>query len=288
MKPWCTWRYWPRRRVIWRRLPYIVPVPPVWPRRNDRHERTGLLFVCVLEYGGSIMAGVKELRKDQANIVIDDCWNRIGVWGREEPRCEKLETVVHCKNCKIYSGAGRLLLDRTADGEYIANWSEQLKNKKITRHENEVSVVVFRIGDGWLALNARIFHEVVEMRVVHRVPHSKSAILRGLINIRGELQLCISLGQLLGLEKRGRTHSSQKSGAGTRMVVIANGDDRYVFPVSEVQGIHRYASSDLRVVPTTAGQSMTNYLCGVLNLAGRHVGCLDEGLLFSALRRILS
>ena len=234
------------------------------------------------------MAGVKELRNDQANIVIDDCWNRIGVWGNEKPRCEKLEHVVHCINCKIYSGAGRLLLDRSADEEYIANWSEQLKNIKIKRHENEVSVVVFRIGDEWLALNARLFHEVVEMRVVHRVPHSKSAILRGLINIRGELQLCVSLGQLLGLEKRGRADSSQQSGAGARMVVIANGDDRYVFPVSEVQGIYRYASGDLHIVPTTAGQSMSNYLGGMLDLDGRHVGCLDEGLIFPALRRILS
>ena len=234
------------------------------------------------------MAGVKELREDQASIVIDDCWNRIGVWGKEMPRCEKLEHVVHCINCKIYSGAGRLLLDRSADNEYIAKWSEQLKNKKTKRHANEVSVVVFRIGDEWLALNARLFHEVVEMRMVHRVPHSKSAILRGLINIRGELQLCVSLGQLLGLDKRGSTNSSQQSGAGARMVVIANGDDRYVFPVSEVQGIYRYASGDLHIVPTTAGQSMSNYLGGVLNFDGRHVGCLDEGLIFPALRRILS
>jgi len=71
-------------------------------------------------------------------------------------------------------------------------------------------------------------------------------------------------------------------------VVFANGDDRYVFPVSEIQGIHHYVSSDLHIVPTTATQSMSNYLCGVLNLDGKHVGCLDEGLIFPALRRILA
>lgn len=234
------------------------------------------------------MSGVKELRKDQADIVIDDCWNRIGVWGNEKPRCQKLDHVIHCVNCKVYSGAGRLLLDRPADEEYISNWSEQLKSKKARRNENEVSVVVFRIGCEWLALNARLFHEVVEMRVVHHVPHSKTAVLRGLINIRGELQLCVSLGQLLGLEKRGRANNNKLTGTTERMVVISNGDDRYVFPVSEVKGIHRFVSSDLNIVPTTAMQSMSNYLCGVINLDDMHVGYLDEGLIFPALRRILA
>lgn len=235
------------------------------------------------------MSGVKEMHKDATDIVIDDCWNRIGVWGKVKPRCEKLDRVIHCINCKVYSGAGRLLLDRSADGEYIANWSKQIKNKKNVRHENDVSVVVFRIAEEWLALSARLFQEVVDMRVVHRIPHSKTAVLRGLINIRGELQLCISLGQLLGIEKRSRNNkvANSASGTGARMVVIAGDDDRYVFPVSEVQGIYRYAPSELQLVPMTAGQSTSNYLAGVLDLDGKHVGCIDEGLMFSALRRIL-
>ena len=233
------------------------------------------------------MAGVNELHKDEPGIAIDDCWNRIGVWGNEKPRCPKLDEVIHCINCKIYSGAGRLLLDRAADSEYINNWSAQLEKEKNKKHGNALSVVVFRIADEWLALSARLFHEVVEMRVVHRVPHSKSSILRGMINIRGELQLCISLGQLLGIERRVRASENHESWEGARMVVIANDNDRYVFPVSEVQGIYRYAPSELQTIPTTAEQSVSNYMSGVLNLNDRHIGCLDDGLLFSALRRML-
>ena len=124
------------------------------------------------------MAALKEMNQDRHGIAIDDCWNRIGVWGDEKPRCKELEKVVHCVNCKVYSGAGRLLLDRPADQDYIANWSEQLKREKNRKHENMVSVVVFRIADEWLALSARLFQEVGEMRVVHRVPHSKTKVLR--------------------------------------------------------------------------------------------------------------
>lgn len=233
------------------------------------------------------MAGIKGSNENQAGIVIDDCWNRIGVWGNEKPRCQELDHVIHCVNCKIYSGAGRLLLDRQADENYIINWSEQIEKKKTKRHGNAVSVVVFRIANEWLALNARLFQEVVEMRVVHRVPHSKSTILRGLINIRGELQLCVSLGQLLGIENRVRNSADFQGGMDARMVVVANGEDRYVFPVSEVQGIYRYAPGELQSVPTTAEQSTSNYLCGMLSMDGRHIGCVDEVLVFSALTRIL-
>ena len=49
---------------------------------------------------------------DALGTAIDDCWNRIGVWGTETPRCPKLEDVVHCRNCEVYSAAGRLVLER--------------------------------------------------------------------------------------------------------------------------------------------------------------------------------
>lgn len=233
------------------------------------------------------MAVSETVNSESPEFVIDDCWNRIGVWGRERPRCPKLDSVIHCMNCEVYSGAGRKLLDRMPQREYIAGWTEQLKQEKNRKYENMVSVVVFRISAEWLALSARMFQEVVEMRVVHRVPHSRTGVLRGLINIRGELQLCISMGQLLGIEKRLQGGVNPQVGMGERMVVVAQGGDRYVFPVTEVQGICRYTSSDIHAVPTTADQSTNNYLKGILNLDGRHVGCLDEELLFSSLKRVL-
>jgi chemotaxis-related protein WspD len=233
------------------------------------------------------MAVTEKITSGTQAIVIDDCWNRIGVWGRERPRCPKLDSVIHCMNCQVYSGAGRQLLDRVPHQDYIAGWTEQLKQEKSRKYGNLVSAVVFRIAGEWLALSARLFQEVVEMRVVHRVPHGKTSVLRGLINIRGELQLCVSMGQLLGIEKRPQSGPNPQVGMGERMVVVAHQGDRYVFPVTEIQGICRYANNDLEAVPTTAGQAMNNYLKGILNRDGRHVGCLDEELIFSSLKRVL-
>lgn len=235
------------------------------------------------------MADANAVKKSPSEVEIDDCWNRIGVWGKQKPRCPELEKVIHCANCKVYSSSGRLLLDRDADPEYIDRWTGQLREVKRTKDQNLVSAVVFRIAHEWLALPARLFQEVVHMRVVHRVPHAKSGVLKGIVNIRGELQLCVSLGRLLGVEKGNKPGGDDAShGIYERLVVIAEQDNRYVFPVSEVRGIHRYGASDLHNVPATVEHGAANYMKGMLVLDDRHVGCLDEMLLFSALKRALS
>ncbi len=221
---------------------------------------------------------------------INDCWNKIGVWGRESPRCPELDRVVHCINCNVYADTGRRLLDRNTSAEYIAERTEEIaKETKKTQERNTSSVVVFRVGDEWLGLPTNLFQEVVEFRKVHSVPHRRGKILRGLVNIRGELQLCVSLGQLLGIQ-RGEVHGNNVvNGIYERMMLIAKGDARYVFPVGEVRGVLRYTHLELLNQPATAAHDEKNYLCGMLYWKEkgqeRHIGCLDENLLFASLER---
>lgn len=220
-------------------------------------------------------------------IVINDCWNRIGVWGKQKPRCPELEKVIHCSNCKVYATSGRRLLDRRADTEYMRTWAEQLAEPERKREHNTVSVVIFRIGNEWLAMATRLFQEVVEMKVVHKVPHSRSPYLRGLVNVRGELQLCVSLGRLLGVDRKPAPVEANEQ-IYSRLVVVAQGEHRFVFPVSEVRGIHRYTPAELHPIPATAAHCATNYLRGMLIWDSNHVGCIDEELMFGALQRSLA
>jgi chemotaxis-related protein WspD len=53
------------------------------------------------------------------------------------------------------------------------------------------SMLVFRLGREWLALPATSLVEVTALRPLHRVPHRTSGVLEGLVNIRGQLQLCV-------------------------------------------------------------------------------------------------
>lgn len=225
-----------------------------------------------------------------SDIKIDDCWNKIGVWGRVRPRCPELEKIIHCANCKVYSTAARQLLDRDISPEYMRERAEALaQSKPEAKLRNATSIVVFRIGDEWLGLPTHLFQEVVAFRSVHSIPHRRGKILRGLVNIRGELQLCVSLGQLLDIKKGEMQGVNIAKGIYERMMVIVKDGIRYVFPVGEVRGIRRYSAKDLLDPPATVMHGAKDYLDGMIfwkeGDAERHIGCLDEKLLFPALER---
>ena len=228
--------------------------------------------------------------RGMAEIKIDDCWNKIGVWGHVKPRCPELERVIHCANCKIYSAAARQLLDRDISPEYMQEGAVALaKNKASTKKISTLSIVIFRIGEEWLGLPTHLFQEVIQFRSVHSIPHRRGKVLRGLVNVRGELQLCVSLGQLLDIKRGGIQGDNIAKGIYERMIVIAKDGIRYVFPVGEVRGIRRYSDKDLLAAPATVTHSAKNYLSGLVSWKEgdeeHHIGCLDEALLFPALER---
>ncbi len=108
----------------------------------------------------------------------------------------------------------------------------------------------------------------------------------GLVNIRGELLICVSLGHLLGLE---RTPPGETPRRTYDRLLVANWDgNRLVFPADEVRGIHRFQMPELKEPPATLAKSNLSYTQGLLYWQGRAVGFLDADRLFSALNRSLT
>lgn len=220
-------------------------------------------------------------------VEIYDCWNRIGVWGRETPRCPKLEQAVHCRNCEVYSESGRRILERALPPGYQAEWRGVLSQEKLASRRDTRTSVVFRLGDELLALPALLFSEVTEMRPIHRLPHRSNKTLLGLVNIRGELKLCVSLGNLLGLDKGVKQDDSGKNRRYERLVVISKAGEQFVFPVSEVLGLERFSDSDVHAAPASVALANTTYTTGILALRDKRIACLDDELLFYTLTRSL-
>ncbi len=216
---------------------------------------------------------------------IDDCWKKIGVWGDSAKRCPKLESVMHCANCEIYIDVGRKLLESETPPGYLDEWATLLSISDENRKQSTVSAAVFRLGDEWLALPIAVFEEVVSFRSIHRIPHRKSPILKGLVNIRGELQLCVSLGQLLNITRGEMAGTNVVKGIYERLIVISYGGVRYAFPVSEMKGVYRYDMADLMDAPATAMHCTVHYIKGMLNWKGKHIGLIDHELLFPSLER---
>lgn len=220
---------------------------------------------------------------------MDECWRRIGVAG--DRSCPELETFIHCRNCPVLAEAARTFFDRQAPAGYLEDWSRILEQPEETIDPESTSVLVFRLDREWLALPAIVLVEVTPLRPLHRVPHRMGGVLEGLVNIRGQLQLCVSMHGLLGLEGRPAAVSAVAADApptAARLLVIERGGeqgtDRWVFGVDEVAGVHRAVRSALRAVPSTVSQAGTRHCQALFDWQGRAVGLLDEARVFDGLR----
>lgn len=217
------------------------------------------------------------------SIRLDDCWNRIGVWG--DKKCPELVQTPHCRNCETYSQASRQLLDRKPPAGYLQSWTKLLAGREEEVVVGKVSVVVFRIGKEWFALATNIFNEVAEERSVHSIPHRDSRILLGIVNVRGEIHLCIALGSLLGIEPE---EAKSESKMRRRMLTATINEQPMAFEVDEISGVHSYHPDELKSVPATLPKEISACSMGLLPHNERHIAILDTRLLAEKISRSLS
>lgn len=219
-----------------------------------------------------------------AAAIVVDCWNKIGVHG--DGSCRELEQHIHCRNCPTYTAAASALLDRDLPAAYLDEWTNHFSRGSRVEEPDSEAIVVFRIGDEWLGLPTAVFSEFVDVRAIHSLPHRRNGVLLGLTNVRGELLICVSLEQVLGIAKE--TKKQQQRAVYRRLVVIHDKDSRIVFPVDEVQGIRKFHPSEFTEVPATVGKATATYARAMLPWENRTIGCLDDQLLFYTLHRSLA
>jgi len=222
--------------------------------------------------------------------TLNDCWNQIGVMG--DRTCGELKTVIHCRNCKVYSAAGRSLLERDAPPGYLQEWTNILSDAStqqvgvgegtLVRATDTLSVIIFRLGNERLALPVNILQEVTPLYSIHTVPHRTSNVFLGLINIRGETLLCISLRDLLGLEPA-TASVAFKTINPQRMIVAGKNEHKWVFPVDEVHGTYRFHLNEFKAAPVVISKASEAYTKGVVTWQDKKLNFLDSELLFYTL-----
>jgi chemotaxis-related protein WspD len=230
-----------------------------------------------------------ESNDDKKELQIDDCWNRIGVWRQTDERCPELDRFIHCRNCSVYSAIGRKLLNREPPEEYRNEWTKILSKKKKKVSVNVKSAFVFRAGGEWLALPANMINEVVNMGPIHSIPNINNKVLRGVVNIHGKLELCVSIGRVLGIEKLEKPDEAEDPDyiSPERLVVVMQNNHIITFPVSEVLGIVRYTPEMIKDLPVTVSGSKAAYTMGILCIEKRDVGLLKDKPLFKTLTKDL-
>ncbi|WP_165252427.1 chemotaxis protein CheW [Paludisphaera soli] len=235
---------------------------------------------------------------------LDDCWNRIGIAG--DRSCPELKTHVHCRNCPVFARAARVFFDRPAPPGYLDEWTRWLSDEGHCAEEqadaalvgrdaegrrNDVGVLIFRLGQEWLAFRTQAVVEAALTRPVHRVPHRTNAVLRGLVNLRGQLQLCFSMYGLLGAAdpRSSPTGDGEAASASRERLIVLRDRDRsevWAFAADEVHGVEHFARSALQGVPSTLANTAVSFSQAVIPWEGRSVGFLDEHRVFAALRSI--
>jgi chemotaxis-related protein WspD len=207
------------------------------------------------------------------------CWRRIGVSG--DGSCPELEVHVHCRNCPVFTSAGRGLLERPAPDGYREERTRLYAQVKPPA-ASERSVLVFRLAEEWLAVETALCSEVAEWRAPHRIAHRPAHLLAGMVNIRGELSLCVSLHGVLGLVPDPRSERR-------RLVVVAREGVTWVFGADEVRGVVRFAEADVENTPMSVAAGVAPLTQRVFRWIApgepeRRVGLIDGDALFGALR----
>lgn len=208
---------------------------------------------------------------------VNACWQRIGIWG--DRSCPELEKVTHCHNCPVFAAAGRRFLDAPSPPDYLDEWTRRLGTAEEDNADDEMSVLVFRISEEWLALPVGVLMEVTPVRNPHRIPH-RGGLLAGMVNIRGELHLSLRLDLLLGLTRVDENLGNEKP----RLIVIRRNSEGWVFAADEVDQVHRLPSHNLVPAAPTLSRAAAKMNKGVFELQGRSVGLLDDARLFHAIR----
>jgi chemotaxis-related protein WspD len=218
--------------------------------------------------------------------TVNDCWNKIGVRG--DASCAELEKHIHCRNCPTYSAAAVRLFDRELPGDHRSQWTRHFaKAKRVIEIETH-SVVIFRVGAEWLALPTSVFVAVSEAKPIHSLPHRRNRVVLGLVNVRGELLICISLEETLGLENAATAPEGKQPLVHERLLIVSREGGRLVFPVDKVHGIHRYHLREVNGVPATVAKATATYTKGMLAWRDQAVGILDDQLLLDNLNRSLA
>jgi len=209
---------------------------------------------------------------DHNGLDVKPCWRSIGVYGGDHS-CSRLEEAIHCRNCPVFGDAARTLFDRPSGIE------EDLQETVVQRTTPETSALLFRLGSEWLALRTSRLAEVTIDLPVRRIAHRTGGRLEGVINVRGELRMCIALIEALHLGQRALQSSLE-----SRMILLVDGESGAVaFRADAVAGLQRFAVDAIEPMPDNLPDGLRQCAEGMVMLGGRHVLLLREDALAATL-----
>ena len=226
-----------------------------------------------------------------------------------------MNNMTNAPSCSVYANASARLLNRSVPADYRAQQTERVSQQQLTGQKpsqkpgqkqsqgqshtqnanaEQLSVLIFRLGQEWLALPAHLCQQILCPIPFHTLPHRSNPTLLGIINVRGQLLFKVSLFEVLGLSPSltpaaHKPTQAKQSKRYPRMIVLEKPVENdyteiWAFDVDELDGVHSVRLSQLEPAAGIASAEKTcvDY---VFAWHQQRVSVLDENRLFSALRR---
>ncbi|MEC7840411.1 MAG: chemotaxis protein CheW [Chlamydiota bacterium] len=180
-----------------------------------------------------------------------------------------------------------LLFDRTPSQEYREQLTNALREEVDTTDKVVSPFLIFRVQNEWLGLSTSVVKEILAKKKIHTIPHRTNKTLKGTVNIDGQLKLVIGLEGLLEIRPENNKSFSFQDEL-LSMFIMSQGQDEWVVQSSEILGIRRLNLEKMENIPVTVSKSTANYLKGIFYYDHKHIGLLEEELLFFSLKRAIS
>lgn len=205
--------------------------------------------------------------------ALSGCWRRIGVLGGDHS-CPVLAEVLHCRNCEVLRTAARQLYERNAEVDEVALPLDVHARNLPTR-----TALSLRLGSRWLGLPTSHVVEVTSERPVRRIAHRCRGQVEGVVNIRGELHLCVALAELLQLGL------GESAGNGRLVLVGKRGGSPLAFRCDQVGELIGYQPAQLEAHPDTLSPSLQACVVGMLAQDQNRIAMIDGDALLLQLEQ---
>ena len=168
-------------------------------------------------------------------------------------------------------------LNRRPPEGYLEGWGEFLAKQPDQQESRFETVVIFRLSQEQLALPCRVVEAVLTERPIRTVPHRSGGVLRGLVNLDGRLEVCLSLEHLLGI-----TTDQLPTGETERLLVVRSEQRRYAFAVPTVLGLRALYKDDVKLGSEGLGSpGLLEYVRGTFANEGGVAALLDSDRVFT-------
>ncbi|CDR33830.1 chemotaxis protein CheW [Criblamydia sequanensis] len=182
------------------------------------------------------------------------------------------------KQKKEEGASSKNLFSKQLTEAFLQEFTLKVKEKEEASFApHQISYFIFKLQTKWFGLKAHIIQEVLNRRSTHSIPFRPSPVLKGIINVSGQLKIYIDLETVLGLE----ADKQNKNDKNIKFILIGEAPSDWVFSSYEVLGV--FEISEEKIKASSEEFEFSHYLLGKTHIDKNEVFLIDETKLLESL-----